>query len=79
MIARAQATTDDAERVELWQEISRQVRDAHTYVFLDHTAWDNAFDRSVQGVCERTSPEGVRLRCATTGTTWFDSVWIAAD
>jgi peptide/nickel transport system substrate-binding protein len=79
VIARAQATTDDAERIELWQEITRQIHDAYTYVFLDHTAWNNAFDRSVRGVCERTSPEGVALRCATTGATWFDSVWIAAD
>ncbi len=77
LIAQAQATADPAERILLWQEVSRQISDAYTYVFLDHTAWDNAFDTSVRGVCDRTSPEGVALRCATTGATWFSSVWIA--
>ncbi|WP_395159272.1 ABC transporter substrate-binding protein, partial [Ilumatobacter sp.] len=75
LIAEAQATPDDARRAELWQEITRQTNDAATYVFLDHTAWDNAFRAEVQGVCNRTSPDGLPLRCSITGATWFDSVW----
>ena len=76
LIAEAQATTHEARRVELWQEIARQMNDAATYVFLDHTAWNNAFRAEVQGVCDRTSPDGTPLRCSITGATWFDSVWL---
>lgn len=75
LIAEAQATTDDARRAELWQEIARHINDAATYVFLDHTAWNNAFRAEVQGVCDRISPDGLPLRCSITGATWFDSVW----
>lgn len=76
LIAEAQATTDEARRVELWQKISRQINNAATYVFLDHTAWNNAFLAEVKGVCSRTSPDGTPLRCSITGATWFDSVWL---
>ena len=79
LLEEAQATTDEDERIELWQEITRQINAAYTYVFLDHTAWDNAFDVSVRGICDRRSPDGVALRCATTGATWFSTVWIASD
>ncbi|MEJ6722066.1 MAG: hypothetical protein QNK81_09265, partial [Ilumatobacter sp.] len=76
LIAEAQATTNDGRRAELWQEIARQINDAAAYVFLDHTAWNNAFRAEVKGVCDRTSPDATPLRCSITGATWFDSVWL---
>ena len=76
LIAEAQATTNDGRRAELWQEIARQINDAATYVFLDHTACNNAFRAEVKGVCDRTSPDATPLRCSITGATWFDSVWL---
>jgi peptide/nickel transport system substrate-binding protein len=77
LILAAQAVDDPATRIALWREISQQIHDAYTYVFLEHTVWDNAFDSRVRGVCDRTSPDGVPLRCALTGATWFDTVWLA--
>ena len=35
-----------------------------------------AFDESVKGICDRTSPEGVPLKCATNGRTCFDTTFI---
>jgi len=28
-------------------------------------------------VCDRTSPDGVPLRCVVSGVNWFDSVWLS--
>ena len=52
------------------------INDAYTYIFLTHTAWMNAFTDNVHGVCDRISPEGVPLKCAVAGRTWFQTVWI---
>ncbi len=72
----AQATTDPAERTELYKTISQQMHDAYTYIFLTHTIWANSFVENVNGVCDRKSPEGVALKCAGNGRTWFSSVWM---
>ena len=53
------------------------MNDASTRIFLVHTIWDNAFSESVRGVCDRTSPDGVPLRCVVNGVNWFDSVWLS--
>lgn len=68
---------DDPARVPLFQAISKSMQDAYTYVFTLHTPWDNAFAEDVRGVCDRTSPDGVALRCALQGYTYHDSVWFA--
>ena len=77
LINEAQATNDPAVRIPLYQEISQNIHDAYTYVFLTHTIWDNAFAADVRGMCDQTSPDGTLLRCAKGGRTWFDAVWIA--
>ncbi len=77
LINEAQALTDRDARVPLLQEISQDIHDAYTYIFSTHTIWDNALDESVQGACERTSPEGTLLQCTHRGRIWFPSVWIA--
>jgi len=77
-INEAQATLDPDVRIPLYQSISQNIQDAYTYIFTLHTIWDNAFDGTVRGICDRTAPDGeTLLRCATNGRTWFDSVWIA--
>ena len=55
----AQATTDQAERIQLYQQVEQMINDAYTYIFFTHTAWMNAFTDNVHGVCDRMSPEGV--------------------
>ncbi len=76
LLMQARATTDQAERVQLYQEAEQKINDAFTYIFLTHTAWMNAFTDNVHGVCDRTSPEGDTLKCAVAGRTWFETVWI---
>ena len=56
--------------------IVQEMNDAYTHIFLVHTIWDNAFSESIRGVCDRTSPDGVPLRCVVNGVSWFDSVWL---
>lgn len=76
ILMQAQASTDPAERASLYQQAEQMINDAYTYIFFHHTLWDNAFADNVHGVCERTSPEGELLKCASNGRTWFSSVWI---
>jgi peptide/nickel transport system substrate-binding protein len=76
LLMQAQATTDQAERVSLYQQAEQMINDAYTYIFFTHTAWMNAFTDNVHGVCDRISPEDVPLKCAVAGRTWFQTVWI---
>ena len=76
LLLQAQATTDQAERVSLYQQVEQMINDAYTYIFFTHTAWMNAFTDNVHGVCDRVSPEDVPLKCAVAGRTWFQTVWI---
>jgi peptide/nickel transport system substrate-binding protein len=77
LLLQAQASTDPAERAELYKQISVQLHDQYLYIFLSHTTWSNAFAEDVRGVCDRLSPEGVLLRCVSNGRNWFSSIWIA--
>jgi peptide/nickel transport system substrate-binding protein len=73
----AQASTDPAERAELYKEATVLMHDQYLYIFLAHTTWSNAFAEDVRGVCDRESPDGVLLRCVSNGRNWFSSIWIA--
>jgi peptide/nickel transport system substrate-binding protein len=75
-LLQAQATTDQAERIALYQQVEQMINEDYLYIFFTHTAWMNAFTENVHGVCDRTSPEGVPLKCAVAGRTWFSSVWM---
>ncbi len=77
LILDAQAQLDRAARAADWQAIVQDMNDAFSHIFLVHTIWDNAFRESVRGVCNRTSPDGVPLRCVVNGVNWFDSVWLS--
>ena len=77
LIAELQLATSPAERAPLLNDISVNVNEAYTYVFLLHTLWDNAFAENVRGVCGHTTPEGVERKCSSSGRTWFDNVWLA--
>ncbi len=76
LLLAAKAEVDSAKRIELYKQVVQNLHDAYTYVFLLHTIWANSFVEGVHGVCDRTSPEGVALRCAILGRTWFSSVWM---
>ena len=76
LLLQAQATTDQAERVALYQQVEQMINEDFLYIFLTHTAWMNAFTDNVHGVCDRISPEGTPLKCAVAGRTWFSTVWM---
>jgi ABC-type transport system substrate-binding protein len=76
LLLEAQATDDEARRAELYQQATQLIADQFLYVFFNHTMWDLAFDESVRGICDRQSPDGVPLACASNGRTWFDTTWI---
>jgi peptide/nickel transport system substrate-binding protein len=78
LLLQAQAETDPAARAALYQQVSQSINEAYTYVFLTHTIWANSFVESVRGICDRTSPEGVKLDCATSGRTYFSTVWLSS-
>lgn len=77
LLLAAQATEDEATRVAAYQELQQKINDDFTYVFFLHTTWDNAFGENVRGVCDRLTPEGDAVQCATGGRTWFSSVYFA--
>jgi len=76
LLMQAQAITDPAERIALYQQAEQMIHDAYSYIFLRHTLWDNAFADYVHGVCDRTSPEGDPLKCASNGRVWFGQMWM---
>ena len=76
LLLQAQATTDPAVRADLYKQVVQNVHDAYTYVFFTHTIWANSFTENVRGVCERKSPEGTLLDCATNGRTYFSTTWL---
>ena len=77
LLLEAQATTDEARRIEIYKQVSQMIADSYAYVFLTTTIWDNAFAANVRGVCGQESPDGVVLKCATLGRSWYDGVWFA--
>lgn len=70
-------TADPDERIALYQQLSQNINEAYTYVFLNHTIWANPMKSNVRGLCDRTSPEGVTLKCHSNGRSWFNTAWIS--
>ena len=77
LLLQAQATTDEAARIPLYQQVTQMIHDDYIYIFLAHTPWVNAFAENVHGMCDRESPDGVLLRCVSNGRNWFSSIWIS--
>ena len=68
LLLQAQATTDEATRIDLYKQIEQKLHDDYLYIFFAHTLWSNAFAENVHGVCDRVSPEDVPLRCVSQRT-----------
>jgi peptide/nickel transport system substrate-binding protein len=77
LILEAQVAPTLADEVPLQKQISQNIKDAYTYIFLQHTVWANSFTSAVHGTCDVKSPEGVALACAINGTTAFTSTWMS--
>lgn len=78
LLLQAQATTDEAERISLYQQVEQKLNQDYLYVFFTHTTWDNAFNENVRGVCDHVTPDGTPLRCVSGGVTWYDDVWLTS-
>jgi len=72
----AQATTDPAERAELYQTAEQMINDAAVYVYFNHTRWSNAFADGVNNACAVTTPEGSTTRCTTNGSGRYEAIWL---
>ncbi len=71
----AVASDDEAERTDLIQQWSAMTNEAYTYVFFNHTLWDNALTEDVRNACARTTEDGTPFRCSVNGRTWFDTMF----
>ena len=63
---------------EIWRELVEKINQDYLYVFFQHTQWNLTFDDSVLNVCSAESPDGVPLRCNTSGVFWVHQVGLAA-
>ena len=76
LLFQATAMSDLEARAEVLKEAEALINQAFTYVFFTHTTWVNSFADNVRGVCDHSSADGVKMRCAVSGRTWFSKVWI---
>ncbi|MEM7285860.1 MAG: ABC transporter substrate-binding protein [Actinomycetota bacterium] len=76
LLIEAWATEDEDARAGLYQELQVKLNQDYVYIFLQHSLWDIALNENVKSLCDRTSPEGVPLRCAINGRTFYDSVFL---
>ena len=76
LLFQATAMSDLEARAEVLKEAEALINQAFTYVFFTHTTWVNSFADNVRGVCDHTSADGVKMRCAVSGRTWFSKIWI---
>ncbi|MEM7094137.1 MAG: ABC transporter substrate-binding protein [Actinomycetota bacterium] len=79
LLAELQLATTIEERQPILEELVRNINQSYTYVFMNHTQWDNAFAENVRGVCGHVSPDGAPMRCSTNGRTWHSNVWLAGE
>ena len=70
------ALADQGERKLLWDQITQNVNETFSYVFLTHTKWTNAFQPNVKGVCGEVGPGGVEMRCFRNGSHRFANIWL---
>ena len=64
-------------RVEIWHQISEDLRDSYTYIFFNHANWTIGARDNVHNVCGQTSPDGVELFCNNQGRVQLHQVWLS--
>jgi len=77
IILQADAAKTVAEKVPLYQELSKMINEEYLYVFYHHTLWSLALADGVENVCGAKTLEGVSLRCQVNGRSFFQSTFIA--
>ena len=73
-----QRATDDLDRrVEIWHQISEDLRDSYTYIFFNHANWTIGARDNVHNICGQTSPDGIELFCNNQGRVQLHQVWLS--
>ncbi len=62
--------------IEIQQEISQNLNEAFTYVFINHTIWQYGYSNDVHNLCGATSAEGDALLCLESGRTQLREMWL---
>jgi peptide/nickel transport system substrate-binding protein len=70
-------TADEAERIELWQQISQSIADSYQYLITNHTNWIVSANENVNGVCDGTNVDGDTLQCSLNGAWRFPQIWLS--
>ncbi|MDH3704760.1 MAG: ABC transporter substrate-binding protein [Acidimicrobiia bacterium] len=78
LIDEGMASPDQALKEANMKQISVTMNEAYTYVFLNHSQWDNAFAENVRAICDAETLEGVALRCTENGRHFFEHIWMAS-
>jgi len=64
-------------RVEIWHQISEDLRNSYTYIFFNHANWTIGARDNVHNICGQTSPDGVELFCNNQGRVQLHQVWLS--
>jgi len=70
------ATTDEARRIEIWQEIAQNVNETYSYIFTTHSNWIVGFNDNVKNLCGSTGPEGQDVICNNAGALFLHNAWV---
>jgi len=70
------ATTDEARRIEIWQEIAQDIHDTYAYIFTTHANWVVGFNDNVKNLCGTTGPEGQDVICNNAGALFLHNAWV---
>ncbi|MDX2379188.1 MAG: ABC transporter substrate-binding protein [Acidimicrobiia bacterium] len=77
LLFQAMASTDEAERIALYQQAEALMNQDFVYIYMSHAMWDNAFEGNVRGMCDHVTPEGAVIACTSNGSHLYDQIWIA--
>jgi peptide/nickel transport system substrate-binding protein len=70
------ATTDEAERIAIWQEIAQDMHDTYAYIFVTHANWVVGFNDNVKNLCGTTGPDGEAVMCNSAGSIFLHNTWV---
>ncbi|HZJ28068.1 MAG TPA: ABC transporter substrate-binding protein [Acidimicrobiia bacterium] len=70
------SSSDEAERIDTWQQISQNIHDDYIYIFLNHTDWMIAAQPYVGGGLDSDFPEGGLKTAASNGSHSVSQMWL---
>ena len=68
---------DNIQRIEIWHEVQRMIKESYEYVFLSHVNWTIGARNNVRNICGQIAPgTGVKLFCNNRGRVILSQVWL---